>query len=217
MNTVQLIIGNKNFSSSSLRAWLLLREFQVDFEEIGIELFKPGSQEKLGIYSPSLKVPVLIHGDIRVWDSLAICEYINESFLEQRAWPYSSKKRAAARSITSELHSGFSHLNRDWPMNCQVEVKLKPTQAIEEEIARLDAIMYCCRRKYGQGGDYLFGAFSVVDCLMAPYVVALHAYGADMTWKSRQYMQSLLENPHLQCWMDEACSELEDIAWEQAV
>ena len=216
-STPLLVIGNKNFSSSSLRAWLLLREHGVDFEEKQITLFKPDSLEKLGLYSPSLKVPVLQHEDIKVWDSLAICEYVNDAFLEDRGWPYSARKRAAARSVAAELHSGFSNLNRDWPMNCQVSMRLKPSPAVEEEIARLDAIMYCCRRKHGQGGDYLFGRFSIADCLMAPYAVALNAYGAQLNGKSRGYLQTLLDNPHLQCWIEEACQEIEELPLEQAV
>jgi len=215
MTDLQLITGNKNFSPSSLRPWLLLQEFEVPFMEIAIDLFKPDSAEKLGIYSPSLKVPVLIHDDIKVWDSLPICEYLSETFLENRAWPTHMKKRAAARSVVAEIHSDFQHFKREWPMNCQLNVKMKPDDLLEREIARLDAIMYCCRRKFGDGGDYLFGSFSIADCFLAPVAIALRAYGAEMSWKTNLYMDRLLSNPHLEWWLDQARSELEEVPFDK--
>jgi len=215
MTDLQLITGNKNFSPSSLRPWLLLQEFEVPFMEIAIDLFKPDSAEKLGIYSPSLKVPVLLHDDIKVWDSLPICEYLSETFLENRAWPTHMKKRAAARSVVAEIHSDFQHFKREWPMNCQLNVKMKPDDLLEREIARLDAIMYCCRRKFGDGGDYLFGSFSIADCFLAPVVVALRAYGAELSWKTNLYMDRLLSNPHLEWWLDQARSELEEVPFDK--
>lgn len=213
MNKLQLIIGNKTFSSNSLRSWLLLKEFGVDFEEIKIELYRDNTAEKLGLYSPSLKVPVLRHEEMTIWDSLAICEYISESFLEGRGWPGNIKKKAAARSVSAEIHSGFENLAREWPMNCCLKVNMKPTEVIEEEIARLDAIMYCCRRKYGDGGSYLFGDFSIADCFLAPHAIALKAYGAELSWKSQRYVDHLLENPHLQWWIDDAVEEHKQLPW----
>jgi len=215
MTDLQLITGNKNFSPSSLRPWLLLQEFEVPFMEIAIDLFKPDSAEKLGIYSPSLKVPVLLHDDIKVWDSLPICEYLSETFLENRAWPTHMKKRAAARSVVAEIHSDFQHFKREWPMNCQLNVKMKPDDLLEREIARLDAIMYCCRRKFGDGGDYLFGSFSIADCFLAPVAIALRAYGAELSWKTNLYMDRLLSNPHLEWWLDQARSELEEVPFDK--
>ena len=215
MTDLQLITGNKNFSPSSLRPWLLLQEFEVPFMEIAIDLFKPDSAEKMGIYSPSLKVPVLIHDDIKVWDSLPICEYLSETFLENRAWPTHMKKRAAARSVVAEIHSDFQHFKREWPMNCQLNVKMKPDDLLEREIARLDAIMYCCRRKFGDGGDYLFGSFSIADCFLAPVAIALRAYGAELSWKTNLYMDRLLSNPHLEWWLDQARSELEEVPFDK--
>lgn len=208
MNDLQLITGNKNFSPSSLRPWLMLQEFEVPYTEIAIDLFKADSAEKLGVFSPSLKVPVLIHNEIKVWDSLPICEYISETFLENRGWPSHLKKKAAARSVCAELHSDFQHFKREWPMNCLLSVKMKPDEILEREIARLDAIMYCCRRKYGDGGDYLFGQFSIVDCFLAPVAVSLRSYGAELSWKTNLYMDFLLANPHMQWWLEQAQQEI---------
>lgn len=207
MSTLQLVIGNKTFSDSSLRPWLLLKKFDIAFDELSISLFQPDSAEKLGMVSPSLKVPVLVHEDIRSWDSLSICEYICESFLEGRGWPRDARRRAAARSVVSECHSGFSHFNRDWPMNCQLAVPMLHTDAVAEDIARLDAIIYCCRRKYGDGGDYLFGQFTIADCFLAPYCISLRNYQAELTWSTQQYLDMLLADPWIQLWIEEACLE----------
>lgn len=216
MTDFQLITGNKNFSPSSLRPWLLLQEFEVPFTEIAIDLFKADSAEKLGVYSPSLKVPVLIHDGLKVWDSLPICEYISETFLENRGWPGHLKKKAAARSVVAEIHSDFQHFKRKWPMNCHLTVKMKPDEALEKEIARLDAIMYCCRRKYGDGGDYLFGTFSIADCFLAPVAVSLRAYGAELNWKTACYLETLMTNPHMQWWLEQAQQDIEPLSLDKA-
>lgn len=211
MTDLQLITGNKNYSPSSLRPWLLLQEFGIPHTEIAIDLFKPDSAEKLGMFSPSLKVPVLIHNGIKVWDSLPICEYLSETFLENRGWPCHLKKKAAARSVVAELHSDFQHFKREWPMNCRLTVRMAASEALAAEIARLDAIMYCCRRQYGDGGDYLFGQFSIADCFMVPAVIALKAYGAQLSWKANLYADTLLDNPHVQWWLEQARDEIDAI------
>jgi glutathione S-transferase len=209
MTDLQLITGNKNYSPSSLRPWLLLHEFNIPHTEIAIDLFKADTAEKLGMYSPSLKVPVLIHDGIKVWDSLPICEYISETFLENRGWPGHLKKKAAARSVVAEIHSDFQHFKREWPMNCQLSARLGMDDVLERELARLDAIMYCCRRQYGDGGDYLFGQFSIADCFMAPVAIVLKAYGAELSWKTNLYIDTLLDNPHMQWWLDQAREEID--------
>ena len=219
INKPHFISGDRNYSSSSLRVWLLLNEFEVPYKETIIKLFQSDSVEKIAMFSPSLQLPVLIHDSIKVWDSLAICEYINETFLEGRAWPQHAKKRAAARSIASEIHADFQHFKKDWPMYCQLNTQVKVSAAIEKEIARLDAIIYCCRNNYGDGGAYLFGQFSIVDCLLSPMAIALNAYGATLSLQSKQYVQALLSNPNLEWWLEQAESEitkeLQVIDWEQ--
>lgn len=218
-NKPRLISGDRNYSSSSLRVWFLLNEFEVPYEESTIKLFQSDSVEKIAMYSPSLQLPVLIHDTIKVWDSLAICEYINETFLEGLAWPQHAKKRAAARSIANEIHADFQHFKKDWPMNCQLKSKTKVSSDIEKEIARLDAIIYCCRSNFGDGGAYLFGHFSITDCMLAPLAIALDAYGASLSQQSQAYIQTLLSNPNLEWWLEQARSEISKesqvIDWEQ--
>jgi glutathione S-transferase len=211
MVDLHLITGNRTTSCTSLVPWLLMKELQIPFHEISIDLFRSDAVEKLGLYSPSLKVPVLIHEDIKVWDALPICEYLSETFLENRGWPAHQKKRAAARSVCAELHGDFTHFRQEWPMNCHLVRWVKPDEQLEREIARLDAIMYCCRRKFGDGGDYLFGNFSIADAFMAPFAIALHNHGAELTEKSREYLHTLLNHPHISWWLDDAQQELDAV------
>lgn len=208
MTKPTLVSGDRNYSSSSLRVWLLLNEFEVPYEETVIKLFQSNTVEKIAMYSPSLQLPVLIHDSIKIWDSLAICEYVNETFLEGRAWPQDAKKRAAARSIANELHADFQHFKKDWPMNCQLQRQMKASKSIEKEIARLDAIIYCCRTNFGDGGSYLCGQFSIVDCILAPMAIALNSYGAVLSQQSRDYIQILLSNSNLEWWLEQAGIEL---------
>ncbi len=201
MKDLRLVIGNKNYSSWSLAPWLLLNMHDVDFEEIQIALYQDNTAEKLGPYSPSLKVPVVQHHDVTVWDSLSICEYLSEEVLLGAGWPVGAKRRAAARSISAEMHSEFPHLKRDWPMNCSASVSMKPSEALRDEIARIDAIWSCCRRRFGENGNYLFGRFSIADCYMASVAIVFNSYGAELSAEASAYKEALLDNPFVQKWM----------------
>jgi glutathione S-transferase len=208
---LQLIIGNKNYSSWSLTPWLLLKMYDVDFEEVQVALYQANTAEKLGPLSPSLKVPALRHNDdVSVWDSLAICEYLSEEILRGAGWPAGAKRRATARSVCAEMHSEFPALRRDWPMNCAASVQMKPTQELHDEIARVDAIWSCCRRRYGENGDYLFGRFSIADCFMAPMAIVFQAYGAELSADARAYCDTLLDNPFVQSWIRQGQAEERD-------
>lgn len=209
MNDLRLVIGNKNYSSWSMCPWLLLKMFDVDFEEIQIALYQDNTAERLGPYSPSLKVPVLLHKEITVWDSLAICEYISEQFLNGSAWPASPKRRASARSTSAEIHSEFPHLKTEWPLNCKHSYRLKPSAELLDEIARIDAIWSCCRHKFGENGNYLYGRFSIADCMYAPVAVCFHIYGAELSGEANTYMQTLLNNPFVQKWITLGLKERE--------
>lgn len=201
MEEIRLVIGNKNYSSWSLCPWLLLKMFDVDFEEIQITLYQNNTAEKLGPYSPSLKVPVLLRKDITVWDSLAICEYISENLLGGAGWPGSPQRKANARSVSAEVHSGFATLKAEWPMNCKASFRLSPSKELEDEIARVDAIWSCCRRRFGENGKYLYGRFSIADCMFAPIAISFESYRADLCGDANTYMQTLLDNPFLQKWI----------------
>jgi glutathione S-transferase len=201
MKDLQLVIGNKNYSSWSLAPWLLLKMYDVDFDEVQVALYQDNTAEKLGPHSPSLKVPALRHkDDVTVWDSLSICEYLSEELLVGAGWPTGAKRRATARSVCAEMHSEFALLRREWPMNCSASVRMKPSRELRDEIARVDAIWSCCRRRYGENGTYLFGRFSIADCFMAPMALAFESYGAELSGDARAYMEALLDNPFVQSW-----------------
>lgn len=207
MSTTRLVIGDKNISSWSMRPWLLLKHFDIPFEEVQVALYRRNTAEKLGPLSPSLKVPALIHQETTVWDSLAICEYVSEIMLGGQGWPVNPRIRAVARSVSAEMHSEFPNLQKDWPMNCKASVELYTPEPIANEIARIDAIWSCCRRKYGAGGEYLFGRFSIADCMFAPMAVSFKAYGAVLSAEARRYADTLLANPRVQEWVRQGQAE----------
>src|SRR5690554_3488146 len=209
MSSIRLIIGNKNFSSWSMRPWLLLKNFDIPFEETRIELYQGNTAEKLGPLSPSLKVPALLHNETTVWDSLSICEYISETLLGGKGWPASPRKRATARSVCAEIHSEFPNLKKDWPMNCKTSAAMSASDVIADEIARIDAIWSCCRRKHGAGGDYMFGRLSIADCMYAPMAVVFESYGAVLSAGAQRYADTLLADPWVQRWVREGQAESE--------
>lgn len=210
MGSTKLVIGNKNLSSWSMRPWLLLKNFDIPFEEINVALYQSNTAEKLGPLSPSLKVPALIHHETTVWDSLAICEYVCEALLDGKGWPASPKKRATARSVCAEVHSEFLNLKKDWPMNCKASVNMLVSEDIANEIARIDAIWNCCRRKHGMGGEYLFGRFSIADCMYAPVAVAFRSYGAVLSAEAQTYANTLLANLWVQRWVEQGRAEQDE-------
>ncbi|MDT8427922.1 MAG: glutathione S-transferase family protein [Pseudomonadales bacterium] len=211
MQTTKLVIGNKNYSSWSMRPWLLLKHFDIPFKEIVIALYQDNTAEKLGPYSPSLKVPALLHNGITVWDSLAVCEFISEELLAGRGWPANPRKRAVARSVCAEIHAEFPHLKKDWPMNCKASVELFVSDRIADEIARIDAIWSCCRRKHGLEGPWLFGRFSIADCMFAPVAISFKSYGANLSQEARLYVDTLLAHPHVQAWIAAGQAEQEPV------
>jgi glutathione S-transferase len=211
MKKVRLVIGNKNYSSWSLSPWLLLKMFNVEFEEISVALYQKNTAEKLGPYSPSLKVPVLLHNEITVWDSLAICEYISAELLGDVGWPTHTRKRASARSVSAEIHADFPNLKREWPLNCKATLRRVASEKVLNEIARIDSIWRCCRHKFGENGDYLFGRFSVADCMFAPFAITLHINEAVLCEESRHYCDTLLNNPFVQNWIAQGRAEKEPL------
>ena len=213
MPSLTLVIGNKNYSSWSLRPWLLLRQADIPFEAVRIPLYVPGSTEALATWSPSGKVPALHDGDLRVWDSLAICEYLNERFPDKQLWPADAAARAVARAVSAEMHAGFSALREHMSMNIRVR---RPGQGRTPEcladVERILAIWTECRARFGAGGDFLFGRFGIADAMYAPVVLRFQTYGVALEGAARDYAAAVLALPALQEWVADGVAETERIA-----
>jgi len=210
MHRLTLVIGNRNYSSWSLRPWLLLHRFGQTFIEVRIALGKPDTRARLQQYSPTLKVPVLIHDSFTVWDSLAICEYVSEQLLDGRGWPQQSAARARARSLAAEMHSGFGALRSQWPMNIRLRRKLPVEDAaLAADIRRIEQIWSECLAQ--SGGPWLFGNFGIVDAMFAPVVLRFHSYQPELNAGASAYMQTVLADASLQEWMAAARAETEVI------
>jgi glutathione S-transferase len=212
MSELTLVIGNKNYSSWSLRPWLVLKQFGIPFTEIRIPLYGSDTKEKILRHSPAGKVPVLHDGDITVWDSLAICEYLAEHFPEQQLWPAPPAARALARSICAEMHTGFADLRQHMNMNIRGHFPGKGmTPEVAQDIERIQAIWRDCRARTAHGGSYLFGAFSIADAFFAPVVSRFVTYAPALDDNARTYMQAVLALPTLQEWIAAAKAETETI------
>jgi glutathione S-transferase len=208
MSDFTLVIGNKNYSSWSLRPWMLMKHLGLDFEERQILLDTPTFKDEIAQYGPSGRVPVLKHGGITVWDSLAICEYIAD--VTGKGWPAEREARAFARSVCAEMHSGFTYLRTEWPFNARARNRrTATTPGLEADIDRLDEIWIDCRRQYGasSGGPWLFGEYSIADAMYAPVVVRLNTYRAQVSDTTRWYMAAALEDDALQDWVRAAQKE----------
>lgn len=203
--TLQLVIGNKNYSSWSLRPWLLMTHFKVPFNEIKLPLDTPEFYRRIAEFSPTARVPVLRDGDETVWDSLAICEVVNERYLDGKAWPKDLKTRAAARSAVAEMHSGFAALRSQLPMNCHRVVDgYRWNEDADRDIARVKAIWHDLRTRFGAGGDFLCGEFGLVDAMFAPVCVRFKAYGVAMDDNTNRYVSAMYALPSMQAWLAEA-------------
>ena len=206
MAPLTLVIGNKNYSSWSLRPWLLLKHLQVPFEEVLVVLDTPSTREDIEKFSPSGRVPALRHGELTIWDSLAICEYVAE--LTGKGWPRAPDARAVARAVSAEMHSGFTHLRSLWPMNARARNRRTAmTAALEADIGRVDEIWNDCRARFGAAGPWLFGEYSIADAMYAPVVLRFNTYGASISPTARWYMASVLEDAALQEWLQAAKQE----------
>jgi glutathione S-transferase len=206
MSTLSLLIGNKNYSSWSLRPWLLLTQSGIQFEERQVWLFTDEGREQLQRESPSAKVPVLRDGNTVVWESLAICEYLADRRPE--LWPPDPVARAVARSASAEMHAGFSALREQMPMNCRLEgASIEHSPELERDIERVIALWAEARARFGDDGPMLFGRFSVADAMFAPVVLRFLAYGVQPRGEAGAYMHTMLELPSLQRWLDDARAE----------
>jgi len=205
---LKLVIGDKNLSSWSLRPWMLLRHLGLAFEEIRLPLDTQRFRDEIGRYSASRRVPVLLDGELRIWDSMAICEYLNEK-AGGRAWPAEVAARAHARSISAEMHSGFQALRSNWSMQAAargLDVPLGP--AALADVARIDEIWSGCRDEYPSDGPWLYGRYSIADAMYAPVVLRFNTYGARLSSSARGYVETALQDPELQEWIRGAEREL---------
>jgi glutathione S-transferase len=208
--TLQLVIGNKNYSSWSMRPWLAMRASNIDFEEIFVPLYTDDKADKERIlnFSRSGKVPVLVDGDVTVWDSLAIIEYVAERFPEARLWPDDRARRAHARSISAEMHSSFLPLRSECGMNLHRPVRAIPlSEDARANIARIDQIWTECRARYSEFGPYLFGAFCAADAMYAPVVTRFRTYAIELGAEAKAYIETMMALPAFQEWTRAALAE----------
>lgn len=212
MPTPTLIIGNKTYSSWSLRPWLLLKQADLPFQEIRIPLAQPESRTAILKHSPSGKVPVLHDGEVTVWESLAICEYVAEKQPQRRLWPTHPAARAHARAVSCEMHAGFAALRQHMNMNCRRHLPGKGrTPEALKDIERILALWNDCRQRFGEGGDFLFGRFSIADAMYAPVVLRFVTYAVDLDPVAAAYVQAITTLPAMQQWLAEAAQETEVI------
>ena len=207
--TLKLVIGNKNYSSWSMRPWLALRANNIPFEEIFISLYT-GAADKQRIldFSGAGKVPILVDGEVTIWDSLAIIEYIAERFPEKRLWPEHPVHRAHARSISAEMHSSFQGLRQATPMNLKrVPRPIVLPEAAHVDVERVQAIWNDCRGRYGKQGHFLFGDFSIADCMYAPVATRFKSYEVPIDLVSSAYIDTIYELPAFGQWLDAALKE----------
>lgn len=206
MNNIKLFIANKKYSSWSLRPWILLKVKAIKFEEQLVPLdFETGNQ-RYKDFNPAGKVPALQHGELAVWDSLAIMEYVAELYPEKNLWPKDSKARAHARSIVAEMHSGFIDLRNECPMNmCREPSKISVSDGVKNDVQRIEAIWADCLEKYQ--GPFLFGEFSIADAMYAPVVNRLYAYDFDCKLSSKTYCDTMKSLDAWQTWQRDANEE----------
>lgn len=205
---MQLIIGNKNYSSWSLRPWLLMQHFSVPFSEQPIWLFSDQMTAQMLQHSPSLKVPVLQDKELKIWDSLAICEYINEQYLANKAWPQAAGTRATARSICAEMHSGFFAIRSEMPMNCRrTPGPIDLSAPAQLEIKRIISIFNQCLSANAEENSFLFGDFSIADAFFMPIVIRFTSYQITIPEVVQQYFTKMLALEAYQPWLEQAVAE----------
>ena len=199
---LKLVIGNKNYSSWSMRPWLALRANGIPFDEVFIPLYTGEADKKRILsFTHSGKVPALIDGDVTVWDSLAIIEYVAERFPQTRLWPEDPARRAHARSISAEMHSGFAALRNECGMNLHRPVRAIALSAdARADIARIQQIWTECRERYGKMGPFLFGDFGGADAMFAPVVHRFRIYAIAVAPEVQAYMDTMMSLPAFQEW-----------------
>ncbi|MDF3035361.1 MAG: gst8 [Paucimonas sp.] len=208
----KLVIANKNYSSWSMRPWVAMRAFNIPFQEIAIPLDRPDTADQIARYSPSGRVPVLIAGDVTVWDSLAICEFAAEQFPQKHMWPQNVEARALARSVCAEMHSSFNGLRSAMWMNIRARFPGKGrTPEAQADIGRICELWEHCLAKFGHH-DFLFGNFSIADAFFAPVVMRFRTYDVALAPALQAYVERVANHPAVARWIAEALAESEHVA-----
>ena len=213
-----LVLGNKNLSSWSLRPWLLLRHAQLPFRERVVPFETPGWRDAIAALSPSRRVPALHHGELVLWDSLAICEYIADVFPEALLWPTDRAARAVARAVSAEMHSGFAHLRRDMSMDVVARhARRTMSQETDDDVNRVQALWAECRARAAtasgeDAGPFLFGRFSIADAMFAPVVWRFRTYDVELGPVARAYSETMLALPAMREWEQDAIAEVQALA-----
>lgn len=207
MSDLTLVIGNKNYSSWSMRGGLVVRLSGAAFKEIVVPLQQPDTASQMMKYSPSRLVPALHDGDFVVWDSLAIAEYLAEKFPEKDLWPRDAKARAIARSVCAEMHGGFTTMRKTMPMNMRRRFPGRGVEASRADLARVQEIWRYCRARYNSGGPFLFGAATVADAFYAPVVSRFVTYEPPLDDTAKAYVAAIAEWPVYRDWL--AAAEVE--------
>jgi glutathione S-transferase len=219
---MQLVIGNKNYSSWSMRPWVLMRQLGLHFEEVKLRFdFTPHSAFRRAVahYSPAGLVPVLLDDDFAVWDTLAICEYLNDKFPGHGVWPEDMRERARARSLAAEMHGGFRALRNLCPMN--IEASLPEVGArlwAEHEDLRNDALrieLMWAEALTASGGPFLFGAFSAADAMFAPVCMRLATYALPVPATTQAYIKRIQASPGVAAWISDARAEKDFLDFEE--
>ena len=206
---LKLIIGNKNYSSWSLRPWIAMKVAGIPFDEEVISLDAKDFKQRISEISGSGKVPALTDGKVQIWESLAILEYLADTFPHAGLWPDDDAARATARAIAAEMHAGFAPLRRLLPMNVRRPARRRElTPEAQSNVRRIEAIWTDCRRRYGTGGAFLFRTFGAADAMYAPVVSRFHTYAVELGPLARAYMAAVMALPAWNEWVTAAREEV---------
>ena len=208
MADITIYLGNKNYSSWSLRPWLALKQTGAAFDEEVIPLSEAATRSTVLRFSPSGRVPALKHNELTVWDSLAICEYLAETFPAAKLWPDDKAARAVAWAVSAEMHSGFAALRNHLPMNMRSSFPNRGvTPEVQADINRITAIWRDCRKRFGAAGPFLFGGFTIADAMYAPVVSRFRTYKIELEAEAQAYADAVWALPALQEWLTAAKNE----------
>ncbi len=212
MPNLTLVIGNKNYSSWSLRPWIFLRNHMIAFDEKRVPLFVESTEQELAEYNSDFKVPILKDDELVVWDSLSILEYVSETYLDNRGWPIDRVARSVARSVSAEMHSSFSNVRNELPMNCRKKYEgIALSREAVREIERIKELWRNCRTEYGNNGEWLFGDFSIADAMFAPVALRFSGYSVPLSGIEQEYVSSVLKHPAIIEWIEAGKRETEVI------